>query len=149
MIEIKHWQDMTEEEREIDSKRPYKSWTLRRIFDANSDKMFVDQQTQDKWKNHYGMTVKELIAQLAGWHPDQPVVIRQGSSWNFVSSEDVGIKPGLIKLNAEEEGEECRANILAGKAPSMEVVCLYADAYDPETVDPYEAQVYDEYLDHQ
>jgi hypothetical protein len=24
----------------------------------------------------------------------------------------------------------------------MEVVCLYAEGYDPETVDPYEAQEY-------
>ena len=142
MMDIKHWQDMTEEEREIDSKRPYNSWTLRRIFDANNDKLYVDQQIQDKWKNHYGMTVKQLIGQLAGWHPDQPVVIRLNSSWNFVRSEDIGIKPGLIPPNSDEEGEECRANILAGKAPSMEVVCLYAEGYDPETVDPYEAEEY-------
>ena len=59
MMDIKHWQDMTEEEREADTKRPYNSWTLRRIFDANNNKMFVDQQTQDKWKNHYGMTVNQ------------------------------------------------------------------------------------------
>ena len=142
MMDIKHWQDMTEEEREIDSKRPYNSWTLRRIFDANNDKMFVDQQTQDKWKNHYGMTVKQLIAQLANWHPDQPVVLRMNSSWNFVRSEDVGLNVGLIPPNSDEEGEECRANIMTGKAPSMEVVYLYAEGYDPETVDPYEAQEY-------
>ena len=142
MIEIKHWQDMTEEEREADLKRPYNSFTLRSIFRANNNQLFVDQQTQDKWKNHYGMTVKELIAQLAGWHPDQPVVLRLNSSWNFVRSEDVGIKPGLIPPNSDEEGEECRANIIAGKTPSMEVVCLYAEGYNPETGDPYEAQEY-------
>jgi hypothetical protein len=144
MIEIttKKWQDMTEEEREVDRNLPYNSWTIQRMFDANNDRLFVDQQTQDKWKNHYGMTVKQLIAQLAGWHPDQPVVLRMNSSWNFVRSEDVGIKPGLIPPNSDEEGEECRANIMSGKAPSMEVVCLYAEGYNPETVDPYEAQEY-------
>ena len=144
MIEIttKKWQDMTEEEREVDRNLPYNSWTIQRMFDANNDRMFVDQQTQSKWVNHYGMTVGELVSQLLAYHPSEPVVIRQGSSWNFVRSDNVGIKCGLIPPNAEEEGEECRANILAGKAPSMEVVCLYADGYDPETVDPYEAQEY-------
>lgn len=142
MMEIKHWQDMTEEEREADLKRPYNSFTLRSIFKANNNRMFVDQQIQDKWKNHYGMTVKELIVQLAGYHPDQPVVLRMNSSWNFVSSEDVGVKPGLVLPDLDEDGEECRANIIAGKTPSMEVVCLYAEGYNPKTVDPYEAQEY-------
>jgi len=147
MIEIttKKWQDMTEEEREVDRNLPYNSWTIQRMFDANNDKLYVDQQTQSKWVNHYGMTVGELVSQLLAYHPSEPVVIRQGSSWNFVRSDNVGIKCGLIPLNknfSSEDGEECRANIMAGKAPSMEVVCLYADAYDPETVDPYEAQEY-------
>ena len=144
MIEIttKKWQDMTEEEREIDRNRPYNSWTIQRMFDANNDKLYVDQQTQSMWVSHHGMTVGALVSQLLAYHPNQPVVLRRESSWNFVRSDNVGIKCGLIPPNAEEEGEECRANILAGKAPSMEVVCLYADGYDPETVDPYEAQEY-------
>ena len=147
MIEIttKKWQDMTEEEREIDRNLPYNSWTIQRLFDANNNRLFVDQQTQSKWKTHHGITVKELIAQLAGWHPDQPVVLRRESSWNFVRSDNVGIKCGLIPPNtnfSSEEGRECRAKILAGKAPSMEVVCLYAEDSNPETVDPYEAEEY-------
>jgi hypothetical protein len=144
MIEIttKKWQDMTEEEREVDRNLPYNSWTIQRMFDANNDRLFVDQQTQSMWVNHYGMTVGELVSQLLAYHPNQPVVLRRGSSWNFVRSDHVGIKCGLIPPNKREEGEECRANILAGKAPSIEVVCLYAQGYDAETVDPYEAQEY-------
>jgi hypothetical protein len=144
MIEIttKKWQDMTEEEREVDRNLPYNSWTIQRMFDANNDRLFVDQQTQSMWVHHHGMTVGELVRQLLAYHPDQPVVLRRESSWNFVRSDSVGIKCGLILPQADEEGEEDRANIMEGKVPSMEVVCLYADGYDPETVDPYEAQEY-------
>lgn len=115
------------------------------MFDANNDNLWVDQQTQSMWVSHHGMTVGALVSQLLAYHPDQPVVLRRESSWNFVRSDRVGIKCGLIPPNinfASEEGREERANILAGKAPSMEVVCLYAEGYDPETVDPYEAEEY-------
>jgi hypothetical protein len=144
MIEIttKKWQDMTEEEREVDRNLPYNSWTIQRMFDANNDRLFVDQQTQSMWVNHYGMTVGELVSQLLAYHPNQPVVLRRGSSWNFVRSDNVDIKCGLILPQADEEGEEDRANIMEGKVPSMEVVCLYAEDSNPETVDPYEAQEY-------
>jgi hypothetical protein len=144
MIEIttKKWQDMTEEEREVDRNLPYNSWTIQRMFDANNNRLFVDQQTQSMWVNHYGMTVGELVSQLLAYHPNQPVVLRRGSSWNFVRSDNVDIKCGLILPQADEEGEEDRANIMEGKVPSMEVVCLYAEDSNPETVDPYEAQEY-------
>jgi hypothetical protein len=144
MIEIttKKWQDMTEEEREVDRNLPYNSWTIQLMFDANNNRLFVDQQTQSMWVNHYGMTVGELVSQLLAYHPNQPVVLRRGSSWNFVRSDNVDIKCGLILPQADEEGEEDRANIMEGKVPSMEVVCLYAEDSNPETVDPYEAQEY-------
>jgi hypothetical protein len=144
MIEIttKKWQDMTEEEREVDRNLPYNSWTIQRMFDANNNRLFVDQQTQSMWVNHYGMTVGELVSQLLAYHPNQPVVLRRGSSWNFVRSDNVDIKCGLILPQVDEEGEEDRANIMEGKVPSMEVVCLYAEDSNPETVDPYEAQEY-------
>ena len=135
-MKIKTWQEMTPEERAEDHKKPYQHWTVRRMLEAN------ERTTTDK--QGWGMTVADLVTQLVAYPPHTEVVIRSGISWSGVANYDINIQEALILSTGEDDYEDQRKQLLAGKIRGKTVVALTKNNYEAETVNPYDAEEYQE-----
>ena len=135
-MEMKRWQDMTKEEQAEDHKKPYNHWTVRRMLEAN------ERTTTDK--QGWGMTVADLVTQLVAYPPHTEVVIRDGIGWSGVANYEVDIQEALIIGVGEDDYEDQRKQLLAGKVRGKRVVALVKCNYEAETVDPHDAEEYQE-----
>ena len=135
-MKIKAWQEMTPTEQAEDHKKPYNHWTVRRMLEAN------ERTTTDR--QGWGMTVADLVQQLISYPPHTEVLIRDGIGWSGVSNYEIEIKEALILNNGEDDYDAQRKELLAGKVRGKRVVALVKCNYEAETVDPYDAEEYQE-----
>jgi len=90
------------------------------------------------------MTVADLVTQLVAYPPHTEVVIRSGISWSGVANYDINIQEALILSTGEDDYEDQRKQLLAGKIRGKTVIALTKNNYEAETVNPYDAEEYQE-----
>jgi len=81
---------------------------------------------------------------LVSYPPHTEVLIRDGIGWSGVSNYEIEIKEALILSNGEDDYAAQREDLLAGKVRGKRVVALVKCNYEAETVDPYDAEEYQE-----
>ena len=131
---IKTWQEMTPEEQAEDHKKPYNHWTVRRMLEAN------ERTTTDR--QGWAMTVADLVVQLVAYPPHTEVVIRDGIGWSGVANYEVEIQEALIIGVGEDDYDDQRKQLLAGKVKGKNVIALIKSGYEAETISPYDAEEY-------
>ena len=68
----------------------YQKWTLDSLENAKHGD--TDHYSHGKnWDNHWGMTVGQLISQLAAYPPSQPIVIRRDVGWSGMCNFEIEV----------------------------------------------------------
>ena len=117
----------------------YHKYTVQAIQEAKYGD--TDHYSQGKnWDRHYGMTVGELINQLAAYPPSQPIVIRRDVGWNGMSNFDIETGEVVVLADGDDDYTQCREEMKKGKVDTMIVVALMCEGYGTENIEPHEIE---------
>ena len=99
----------------------------------------TDHHSQGKnWDNHYGMTVGQLVEQLAAYPPSQPIVIRRDVGWHGMSNFGIEVGEVVVLADGDDDYTQCREAMKKGEKDTMIVVALMCEGYGVENLEPHE-----------
>jgi hypothetical protein len=117
----------------------YNKWTLEQLERAKHGD--TDYHSHGKnWDNHWGMTVGQLINQLARYPPSQPIVIRRDVGWSGMCN--FGIETGevVVRADGQDDYDSCREEMKKGEKDTMIVVALMCEGYGVTSLEPHEIE---------
>ena len=92
------------------------------------------------WEGHYGMTVGQLINQLAAYPPSQPIVIRRDVGWSGMCNFDIEVGEVVVRADGGDDYDSCREEMKKGEMDTMIVVALMCDGYGVTSLEPCEIE---------
>ena len=92
------------------------------------------------WGNHYGITVGQLINQLAAYPPSQPIAIRRSVGWSGMSNFGIEVGEVVVRADGDDDYTQCREAMKKGEMETMVIVALMCEGYDTENLEPHELE---------
>lgn len=92
------------------------------------------------WDMHWGMTVGQLVEQLAAYPPSQPIVIRRDVGWNGMSNFGIEVGEVVVRADGDDDYTQCREEMKKGEMDTMIVVALMCEGYGVENLEPHEIE---------
>ena len=101
----------------------------------------TDHHSQGKnWDRHYGMTVGDLINQLAAYPPSQPIVIRRDVGWSGMCNFEIEVGEVVVRAAGGDDYTQSREAMKKGELDTKIVVALMCEGYSTENLEPHEIE---------